>query len=96
MNQFYINLFDYGDFLGIHSDGGNNIGIAINITKNWLPTFGGITHIIDQYLNIVDSLTPTFGQMFLFDSKENNIPHFVSTVSTERSGKRMSIIARFD
>ncbi|MGN2716723.1 2OG-Fe(II) oxygenase family protein [Aliivibrio fischeri] len=95
-SQFYINQFDKGEFLGIHSDRGNNIGIAINITKNWLPTFGGVTHIFHQSLDIIDSLTPTFGEMFIFDSKSKEIPHFVSTVSVRRPEKRMAIIVRFD
>lgn len=97
INQLYINLFDKGDFLTTHSDSGNNIGIAINITPQWNPNFGGITHIINSCGDIVDSLTPSFGRLFIFDSTNKfHVPHFVSMVNTKATNKRMAIIARYD
>ncbi|WP_299008862.1 2OG-Fe(II) oxygenase family protein [uncultured Shewanella sp.] len=96
MSQIYINKFEIGDFLGIHKDGGNNIGVALNLSKDWITTNGGNTHIVDDEMNIIDSLSPCFGKLLVFDSMKENVPHFVSTVTSTNNNARMSIIARYN
>ncbi|WP_318452364.1 2OG-Fe(II) oxygenase [Photobacterium leiognathi] len=96
IDQFYINKFGVGDFLGIHRDGGNNLGIALNISREWLTTNGGNTHIVDEELNIIDSISPRFGKLLIFDSKSESVPHFVSMVTATNGASRMAIIARFN
>ena len=96
IDVFYINRFDRGCFLNTHTDRGENIGIAINITKSWDPNFGGLTHILDESRkNVIETLTPKFGEMFIFDVSEMQVPHFVSMVAVNSKDKRMSIIARY-
>ncbi|WJY16521.1 2OG-Fe(II) oxygenase family protein [Pectobacteriaceae bacterium CE90] len=93
---FYINRFDKGHFLNTHTDSGNNIGIALNITKNWDPNYGGLTHILDHNRKkVIDTLTPTFGELFLFDTSQTQIPHLVSMINVNQKNKRMSVIARY-
>lgn len=96
IDLFYINRFDKGHFLNTHTDSGNNIGIALNITQKWDPNFGGLTHILDQdRKKIVDTLIPGFAELFLFDTSEKQVPHFVSTVTANQESRRMSVIARY-
>jgi len=93
---FYINRFDKGHFLNTHTDSGNNVGVALNITQNWDPNFGGLTHILDQdRKKVVDTLTPGFAELFLFDTSEKQVPHFVSMVTANQKSRRMSVIARY-
>ncbi|MEI7186055.1 2OG-Fe(II) oxygenase family protein [Dickeya dianthicola] len=96
IDVFYINRFDKGHFLNTHTDAGNNIGIALNITENWDPNFGGLTHILDkEKTKIVETLTPGFAELFLFDTSGKQVPHFVSTVTANQKNRRMSVIARY-
>jgi len=96
IDVFYINHFDRGHFLNTHTDSGNNVGIALNITQNWDPNFGGLTHILDQKRKkSVEILTPGFAELFIFDASEKQIPHFVSMVTAYQKNRRMSVIARY-
>jgi len=96
VDVFYINRFDKGHFLNTHTDSGNNVGIALNITQNWDPNFGGLTHILDQERKkVIETLTPGFGELFLFDTSESQVPHFVSMVTANQKSRRMSVIARY-
>lgn len=93
---FYINRFDKGHFLNTHTDSGNNVGVALNITQNWDPNFGGLTHILDQdRKKVIETLTPGFAELFLFDTSEKQVPHFVSMVTANQKSRRMSVIARY-
>lgn len=96
IDVFYINRFDKGHFLNTHTDSGNNVGIALNITQNWDPNFGGLTHVLDkERKKVIETLTPDFGELFLFDTSETQVPHFVSMVTANKKNRRMSIIARY-
>lgn len=96
IDVFYINRFDKGHFLNTHTDSGNNVGIALNITQDWDPNFGGLTHILDQdRTKVIETLTPCFAELFLFDTSQTPVPHFVSMVTADRKSRRMSVIARY-
>lgn len=96
IDVFYINRFDKSHFLNTHSDSGNNVGIALNITQNWEPNFGGLTHILSQEKDkVIKTLTPALGELFLFDTSEVQVPHFVSMVTANPKNRRMSVIARY-
>lgn len=93
---FYINKFSKGDFLTTHTDAGNNLGIVLNISENWNPNFGGLTHILDKDTHkIIDTLTPAFGELFIFDTSKKQVPHFVSMTTSDTASKRISIVARY-
>ncbi|HFQ4905536.1 TPA: 2OG-Fe(II) oxygenase family protein [Vibrio vulnificus] len=96
MEQLYINKFNIGDFLGVHRDGGNNVGVALNITKGWLAANGGNTHILNESMEIVDSLSPKYGKILIFDSSKANVPHFVSSVTATNGTSRMAIVGRYN
>ena len=97
MSVFYINRFDSGDFLTTHSDSGNSMGIVVNLTKDWNPNFGGITFLLDrEKKDINDVLMPKLGRVLVFDIMKNNIPHFVSMVTSNNVFKRLAVVARYD
>lgn len=96
MEVRYINRFDQGDFLTTHCDPGSNFGIALNITQNWNPNFGGLTCILDKKgSEILDVLTPAYGRLFVFDTSRQKIPHFVSMVTASPAQNRVALIARY-
>ncbi|WP_234497922.1 2OG-Fe(II) oxygenase family protein [Vibrio maritimus] len=96
IEQMYINRFNVGDFLGVHRDGGNNLGVALNISKDWLTVNGGNTHILNESMEIIDSLSPKYGRILIFDSKKSSVPHFVSSVSATNGSSRMAIVGRYN
>ncbi|AUH00268.1 hypothetical protein CWC46_10905 [Prodigiosinella confusarubida] len=72
------------------------MGIALNITEDWDHNYGGLTHILDHNRKkVIDTLTPTFGELFLFDTSQTQIPHLVSMINVNQKNKRMSVIARY-
>lgn len=97
IETFYLNRFEQGNFLSTHCDPGENIGVALNITQGWNPNFGGLTCILDDSRKFVkDVLTPQFGELFIFDTSSNEVPHFVSMVTAPVKTNRISLIARYN
>ncbi|EMM6941798.1 2OG-Fe(II) oxygenase family protein [Morganella morganii] len=93
----YLNKFDCGDFLTVHSDPGQSIGLVINFTLNWNMTHGGLTMILDQSgKKIIDTLIPDNMTALIFDTGKKNIPHFVSMVTAKTQNKRIALVARYD
>jgi Rps23 Pro-64 3,4-dihydroxylase Tpa1-like proline 4-hydroxylase len=83
LNQVFISKYKAGHFLSPHSDKGNGrLAFVINITKNWLPQYGGNLHFLNNDRKIIiDSISPIFNSMILFEIPEpEGIPHFVSHV----------------
>ncbi|AZF53984.1 hypothetical protein C4J85_3506 [Pseudomonas sp. R4-34-07] len=96
MEARYISRFDQGDFLTTHCDPGSNLGIALNITPQWNPNFGGLTFILNKtHSSVNDTLTPTCGQLFVFDTSQRKVPHFVSMVTANPDQHRIAIIVRY-
>lgn len=96
MEVRYINRFDQGDFLTTHCDPGSNLGIALNLTPQWNPNFGGLTCILDETQSTVnDVLTPSYGRLFVFDTNQRKVPHFVSMVTASSVHNRVALIARY-
>ncbi|QXO64797.1 MULTISPECIES: 2OG-Fe(II) oxygenase family protein [Morganella] len=93
----YLNRFDCGDFLTVHSDPGQSVGLVINFTLNWNMTHGGLTMILDQAgKKIIDTLIPNNMTALIFDTGKKNIPHFVSMVTAKTQNKRIALVARYD
>lgn len=96
MSSFYISRFDQGDFLTTHCDAESNIAVVLNLTRRWNPNHGGLTCILDQTRNrVIETLTPTFGNLFIFDTLEKSIPHFVSMVTVTPEFPRVAISVRY-
>lgn len=96
MEVRYINRFDQGDFLTTHCDPGSNVGIALNLTPQWNLNFGGLTFILNESRSSVrHTLTPSYGKLFLFDTSQRNVPHFVSMVTAPPAQNRIALIAHY-
>jgi len=96
MEVRYINRFDQGDFLTTHRDPGSNLGIALNLTSQWNLNFGGLTFILNESQSSVhDILTPSYGRLFIFDTSQRTVPHFVSMVTAPPAQNRIALIARY-
>ena len=96
MEVRYINRFDQGDFLTTHCDPGSNLGIALNLTSQWNLNFGGLTFILNETRSSVhDTLTPSYGRLFVFDTSQRKVPHFVSMVTAPPAQNRIALIARY-
>ena len=53
---------------------------VLNLTRNWLPEWGGVLHMLDaQQQEITHSFVPTFNSMILFRPPRW---HYVSQVSS--------------
>ncbi len=88
LNTMFLSKYKAGNFLSPHSDKGNGkIAFVINLSKNWLPHYGGNLHFLSEdRKTIVETWTPAFNNLVVFyvpPDEECNIglPHFVSHVN---------------
>lgn len=88
LNTMFLSKYKAGNFLSPHSDKGNGkIAFVINLSKNWLPHYGGNLHFLSEdRRTIVETWTPAFNNLIVFyvpDDIEENIglPHFVSHIN---------------
>ncbi len=88
LNTMFLSKYKSGHFLSPHSDKGNGkIAFVINLTKNWMPQYGGNLHFLSEdRKSIVETWTPAFNNMVIFyvppDLQENiGLPHFVGHVN---------------
>tara|TARA_R100000458_G_C8275167_1_gene250166 strand:+ start:2925 stop:3623 length:699 start_codon:yes stop_codon:yes gene_type:complete len=84
-HELFASWYDEGDFLSKHSDTNNGkVGFVLSLTKEWIPEYGGLLHIMDKEWNEVkEVIIPKFNQIVLFDTVNSNSPHFVSEVVTK-------------
>ncbi|MCW7541899.1 hypothetical protein OOT46_29305 [Aquabacterium sp. A7-Y] len=91
----YINKFEEGDFLTTHCDRGADIAVVISLTRDWDMNYGGLTFILSQdRTRILRTISPSFGEAVIFDTKGKPTPHFVSMVCAPRGRGRSSLVAR--
>lgn len=88
LNTMFLSKYKSGHFLSPHSDKGNGkIAFVINLTKGWMPHYGGNLHFLSEdRTKIVETWTPTFNNMVIFyvppDKDELfGLPHFVGHVA---------------
>lgn len=88
LNTMFLSKYKSGHFLSPHSDKGNGkIAFVINLTKGWMPQYGGNLHFLSEdRTKIVDTWTPAFNNMVIFfvppDKDEFfGLPHFVGHVA---------------
>ncbi|WOB92353.1 MULTISPECIES: 2OG-Fe(II) oxygenase family protein [Providencia] len=97
ISNMYLSKFDKDDFLTTHCDSDDGIGIVINLTKEWEANYGGLTMILDNdKKTILDTFIPSYLNILIFDTKKRKIPHFVSTVTSNRTSKRMALVVRYN
>ncbi len=88
LNTMFLSKYKTGHFLSPHSDKGNGkIAFVINLTKGWLPQYGGNLHFLSEdRSSIIETWTPAFNNMVIFyvppeEEIDVGMPHFVGHVS---------------
>ncbi len=96
VSQCYLSWFERGHFLGTHCDPGQSFGVALSLTQDWDPNFGGLTLLVPECEGAVSScLVPTPYRLLVFDTSARHIPHLVSMVSAPAGRRRLAAIARY-
>lgn len=98
LNTMFLSRYRSGQFLSPHSDKGNGkIAYVINLTKNWLPQYGGNLHFLSEdRKRIIETWTPEFNNMVIFyvppeEEKDCGMPHFVGHVAPNVKNTRYAI-----
>ncbi len=95
VSQLYLSRYDPGAFLSTHRDPGQSYGVAINLTEQWDPTYGGLTVVLNEDQSVRACLCPRPFHALVFDTSHRSIPHFVSRVAPFVRSPRLALIARF-
>lgn len=87
-NEMFASKYSQGDFLSMHHD--NKKGdytFVLNLTDDWNPNFGGLTHFWDESKReIYKTAVPKFGSLTIFKLDESvQMDHFVSMVLVPRN-----------
>ncbi len=98
LNTMFLSKYKSGHFLSPHSDKGNGkIAFVINLTKNWLPQYGGNLHFLSEDRStIIETWTPAFNNMVIFyvppeEERDVGMPHFVGHVAPGLKHSRYAI-----
>lgn len=83
--------YSKGHFLKEHidadSDQGRRYAYVLNLTKNWIPDWGGLLHF-NSNNKVVDTMVPRFNTLNIFEVPQE---HFVSSVTGYAGEERISI-----
>jgi len=80
-----------GDFLMMHDDiqkAERRAAFVFNLSRDWHPDWGGLTHFLDQDENVTDTYVPTYNSLVIFAVP---VPHLVSYVMPFAPRPRYSI-----
>jgi len=93
LNTLFLSKYKGGHFLSPHSDKGNGrLAFVLNLTMGWKPQYGGLLHFMnDEKTEIIDTFTPQFNQLTLFEVPEEGIHHYVSHVVPGIKKERFAI-----
>jgi Rps23 Pro-64 3,4-dihydroxylase Tpa1-like proline 4-hydroxylase len=83
-DEVFAACYGIGDYLSPHVDSPNGtLGFVYQLSKNWLPEYGGLLHFMDDEREHVERVeVPAFNTLTLFYLPENKGKwHFVSPVS---------------
>jgi len=83
-DEVFAACYGIGDYLSPHVDSPNGtLGFVYQLSKNWLPEYGGLLHFMDDKREKVERIeVPTFNTLTLFYlPKDKGKWHFVSPVS---------------
>ena len=96
-NSIFGSKYSSECFLAKHSDQGNGaVAHVWNCTKNWLSTWGGMLHFLeDDWNGIKKVVVPTFNSMVLFSVPKDGRPHFVSSVGADVTAIRTAVSGWF-
>jgi hypothetical protein len=87
MEETFVSKYVKDEFLTIHHDKNKgNYTFILSLTKDWNPTYGGLTHFCDKDKNIYKTVTPKFNSLTIFKlSPDHQMDHFVSRVNSTHS-----------
>lgn len=93
LNTLFLSKYKGGHFLSPHNDKGNGrLAFVLNLTMGWKPQYGGLLHFLNENkTEIIDTFTPQFNQLTLFEVPEEGIPHYVSHVVPGIKKERFAI-----
>jgi len=92
-NTMFASKYSQGCFLSPHHDDSlGSVGFVLQLTKNWLPQWGGVLHFLDDSMKVIEySEVPTFNTLTLFHIPEGKGKwHYVSHVSPGVTSNRVA------
>lgn len=94
----FASKYSEGCFLSPHTDESNgDIGFVLQLTKDWLPQWGGLLHFLNDDLNEVTAVKiPKFNTLTLFKLPDQKGKwHYVSHVNQGVKKSRIAITGWF-
>ena len=77
----FTSKYEAGDFLYTHTDKDNGrVAFVYQLTKDWLPGYGGLFMKMDNWVNVDATILPQFNQLTIFDVTGEGTPHMVTNV----------------
>ena len=77
----FTSKYEAGDFLYTHTDKNNGrIAFVYQLTKDWLPGYGGLFMRMDDWVSVNATVVPKFNQLTIFDVAGEGTPHIVTNV----------------
>lgn len=92
-NTMFASKYSQGCFLSPHHDDSlGSVGFVLQLTKNWLPQWGGVLHFLDDTMRVIEySEVPTFNTLTLFHIPEGKGKwHYVSHVNPGVTSNRIA------
>ena len=87
----FTSKYEAGDFLYTHTDKDNGrIAFVYQLTKDWLPGYGGLFMRMDDGINVDTTILPQFNQLTIFDVQGEGTPHIVTNVIPGLKKSRMA------
>jgi hypothetical protein len=83
-DEVFAACYTVGDFLSPHVDSPNGtLGFVLQMSKNWLPEYGGLLHFMDDNRTVVERIeVPEYNSLTLFYlPKDKGRWHFVSPIA---------------
>lgn len=88
--EFFSSVYEKGDYLSMHPDAKRGVAFIFNLTKDWLPEFGGLLNV-RQEDGSYKAILPEYNSLILLQLGEAGTPHFVSEVSAYAPRPRIAI-----
>tara|TARA_R110000782_G_C14700568_1_gene402071 strand:- start:166 stop:831 length:666 start_codon:yes stop_codon:yes gene_type:complete len=77
----FTSKYEGGDFLSPHTDKDNGrIAFVYQLTKDWLPGYGGLFMRMPDAVNVDVTILPQFNQLTIFNVSGEGSPHMVTNV----------------
>jgi Rps23 Pro-64 3,4-dihydroxylase Tpa1-like proline 4-hydroxylase len=87
----FTSKYESGDFLYTHTDKGNGrIAFIYQLTKDWLPGYGGLFMRMNNWIDIDSAVLPKFNQLTIFDVANEGTPHIVTQVVPNLNNARIA------